>query len=180
MGRRQEKAPTRASWVHVEERTLPDENAYERGYAVGFCEEPFRPLFDGMKTGNYWRQIESLREAGRQDHNENLLFNERGELISACMANVFVVEGEKIKTPAIECGARDGVVRSWVLDRRQVEQCVIQKRDLDNSDGFFLTNSWLGIMPASSLADRRMPRNLPVSALRAEYAAELNKLVERG
>jgi branched-subunit amino acid aminotransferase/4-amino-4-deoxychorismate lyase len=166
--------------VHVEERARPDEDAYERGYAVGFCAETFRPLFGGMKTSNYWRHIESLREAGRHGHDENLLLSERGELISACMANVFVVEGNQFKTPAIECGARNGVVRSWVLDNRQVEQCVIRQRDMDNADGFFLTNSWLGIMPASSLADRRMPGNLLISALRAEYAAELNKLIERG
>ena len=78
--------------------------------------EPFLPLLGGLKTANYWANAEALRLALAAGYDEALLVNLRGELISACMANVFVELDGQWVTPPVSSGARAGVVREWVME----------------------------------------------------------------
>lgn len=159
-------------FVFVESRKPSPSRVYHRGYDLGIAPEPHRPLLGGLKTGNRWANLDAFRRGVARQKNETLLFNSRGELISACMANVFVVHNGKIKTPSPDCGARDGVVREWVERRRAVEQCRLFADDLQNADEIFLTSSWLGIMPAASLDARRLPSRAVAETLRVEYENE--------
>ncbi len=142
---------------------------YHRGYDLGIAPEPHQPLFGGLKTGNYWANLDTCRGGVARSKNETLLFNHAGGLISACMANVFVARAGKIKTPSCASGARAGVVREWVMRRREVGECALTKDDLADADEIFLTSSWLGIMPVASLEDRRLPDNFTARQLHAEY-----------
>jgi branched-subunit amino acid aminotransferase/4-amino-4-deoxychorismate lyase len=127
------------------------------------------PIFGGLKTANYWPNIAALQTAKNAGFDEALLFTIDGKLISACMANVFVVRDGKIKTPAPDFGARRGVVREWVAQRRSVQECALADDDLLHAEEIFLTNSWLGILPAASLDARSLPSRAVAAALRDEY-----------
>lgn len=137
-------------YVFTEARLATKDESYE----VTVSEETYRPMFGGLKTGNYWFNAEALALARRRGFDEALLFNEFAELVSACMANVFLVRDERIMTPARSSGCRAGVIREWVIARRKVEERRLRREDVVNADEIFLTNSWLGVMPVATLEGR--------------------------
>jgi branched-subunit amino acid aminotransferase/4-amino-4-deoxychorismate lyase len=154
-------------FVFAEPRTPVATDVYGRGYNLALAKEPHQPVFGGLKTANYWANIAALNEA--RPKNESMLFNADGELISACMANVFVVQNGEIKTPELSCGARNGVVREWVMQRRKVVECTLTVGDLAEAVGVFLTSSWIGVMPVASVEGRPMPANADADSLRVDY-----------
>ncbi len=137
-------------FVFLEERARPTQLAYD----LAISEEVCHPLFGGVKTANYWQNLDLLQQAERGGKHEALLFNESAELISACVANVFVVHGSRIRTPALFSGARAGVIREKVMQRLPVQECSLFIDDLRTADEVFLTNSWIGVMPVASIQDR--------------------------
>lgn len=126
-------------------------------------------FLSGVKTGNYWPHIAALRKARAGGCGEALLFNARGMLVSGCMANVFLVRDGRIQTPSLGCGARDGVVRAWVLGRREVEERALTPRDAEQADEIFLTNSWIGVMPVASLQGRELPSRAVARTLQRDW-----------
>ena len=142
-------------------------------YAVALAQDVYHPPFGGIKTANYWHNIDVLQRARRDGCDEALLFNENAELVSGCMANVFLVQGGIVKTPAIECGARPGIVREWVLRARTVREGSLFFADVMAADEVFLTNSWIGIMPVGRVDGRELPSRGIAAELRARYEQEV-------
>ncbi len=140
-------------FVFLEARPRPTRSAYDLAVADETC----HPLFGGMKTANYWQNLDLLAQAERAGRDEALLFNERAELVSACVANVFLVHGSAVRTPALHCGARAGVIRERVMQRVAVEECSLFIDDLRTADEIFITNSWIGVIPAASIHGRPLP-----------------------
>ncbi len=140
--------------VLVEARQPPGGGTYHRGYDLGIHEGGHVPLFGGAKTGNYWSNLRAFRKGVAARCNETLLFSPAGHLISACLANVFVVINGRVQTPDLSTGARAGVVREWVMQRVEVTETLITRAGLDAADELFLTSSWLGIMPVAFLENR--------------------------
>jgi branched-subunit amino acid aminotransferase/4-amino-4-deoxychorismate lyase len=142
-------------------------------YALGLAQDVYHPPFGGLKTANYWHNIDALQRARRGGFDEALLFNENAELVSACMANVFVVQDGVLKVPALECGARAGVVREWVLGAQAVREGSLFVADVKSADEVFLTNSWIGIMPVRKVEGRELRGGGMAADLRARYEREV-------
>lgn len=160
-------------FVFLEPREPVPARVYHRGYDLGVSPEPHRPIFGGLKTGNYWSNLEAFRQGVKRSKNETLFFNPDGFLISACMANVFAVFGNEIATPPLAAGARNGVLREWVIERRDVRERGLTRAELEAADEIFLTSSWLGIMPAAALEEKDIASKAISSALRREYEQAL-------
>ncbi|MEI8234241.1 MAG: aminotransferase class IV [Verrucomicrobiota bacterium] len=139
-----------------------------RSILIRFHPEPFLPLLGGLKTANYWANAEALRQAHAAGCDEALLFNPRGELISACMANVFVTLDGQLVTPPLSSGARAGVTREWVMQRRAATERVLTRDDLQNAAACFLTSGWAGIKPVAALEGRPL-ENRFAETLREEF-----------
>jgi branched-subunit amino acid aminotransferase/4-amino-4-deoxychorismate lyase len=126
-----------------------------------FHDDTWHPVFAGLKTANYWLHCDALASARRQGFDEALLFNDHAELVSACCANVFLVRDEQILTPSRGSGCRLGVAREWVCKRRKVEERRLRREDVLAADEIFFTNSWVGVMPISTLEGRPLgPRRV--------------------
>ena len=121
------------------------------------CAAPYLPRPGGWKTGNYWQNIEALGQAKRTACDEALLFNPAGMLVGAAMANVFLQIDGKWVTPALETGARDGAVRSWVLSHFIADEGILEIRDVARCSAAFLTNSRIGIRSVRELDGRPLP-----------------------
>jgi branched-subunit amino acid aminotransferase/4-amino-4-deoxychorismate lyase len=158
-------------FVTHEGRELPPSRVYHRGYDLRLAEDPHSPAFGGLKTGNYWANIAAFQAGVAQQKNETLLFDTAGELISACMANAFLVRDGVVVTPGLAVGARAGVVRDWVLQQRPVAEMKLSRDDVATADEVFLTSSWIGIMPVASVNRRALPSTTYASSLRREYSA---------
>jgi branched-subunit amino acid aminotransferase/4-amino-4-deoxychorismate lyase len=142
-------------------------------YRVAPSSVLYHPPFGGLKTANYWGNVDALQQARAAGFDEALLFNENAELVSASMANVFVVKDGVVKTPSVDCGARPGVVREWVLREGRGRECSLFLRDLRGADEVFLTNSWLGLMPVTAIGDVTLGASPFTSDLNARYNASI-------
>jgi len=118
------------------------------------CAAPYLPRPGGWKSGNYWQNIEAMGLARRAGCDEALLFNPAGMLVGAAMANVFLQIDGKWITPALETGARDGAVRSWVLSHFSADEGILESRDVARCSAAFLTNSRIGIRSVRELDGR--------------------------
>ncbi len=153
-------------FAFLEERPPPDP---EDPWEIGLHDETYHAPFGGLKTANYWFNCDALAQARRRGFDETLLFNDRAELVSASMANVFVVRDDQLLTPPRTSGARTGVIREWVIQRRKVEERRLRREDVLNADEIFLTNSWIGVMPVATVEGRPLGRR----SIGPKLAAEL-------
>ena len=149
--------------VEERERRLPS------AYSAGICASPHLPFPGGVKGANYWKNAESLREARAQGSDETLLSTPDGTIISACMANVFLHTPNGWVTPCATSGARQGVVRGWVLERLNVREIEVSQRSLGAVDAGFLTSSWIGVMPLNKLDGRSLTEASDVAKLRGDF-----------
>jgi len=161
--------------VLVETREPTPGRVYHRGYDLGLHAGGHVPVFDGVKTGNYWTHLRAFREGVAARCNETLLFTPAGHLISACMANVFVVTRGRVLTPDLSTGARAGVVREWVMRRVEVEETLVTRADLAAVEELFLTSSWLGIMPAASVDGRALGERRVAARLLEDYREDVER-----
>lgn len=82
-------------------------------------------------------------------HNKNLfskvvdllLWNERGELTESTIANVVIRKDARLITPPIECGLLAGTYRQFLLEKREIEEEVVNVKDLNDQTEIYLINS---------------------------------------
>ena len=99
----------------------------------------------GLKSGNYLENILVLEEAKRRGFDEAARLNEKGEIVSAAMANIFWVKEKKIFTPAVKTGALPGTTREFVIENLTVIEKNAPLAELESADEIFLTSAGIGI-----------------------------------
>jgi branched-subunit amino acid aminotransferase/4-amino-4-deoxychorismate lyase len=108
---------------------------------------------------------------------EAVLLNERGDVASASRGNIFWRRGDVLFTPAHETGCRCGVVRQFVLQRRDVREDQLALAELLAADEIFLTNSLRGIVSVGTVEGNERSDFSTADALRNEYAAEVARQI---
>ena len=109
-----------------------------------------------IKATNFLNNILAKREAIAAGTFDSLLLNWRDELTECTVSNVFLVTGDRICTPALECGILDGITRNVVLllaaeaglDTQEGRYTVA---DLSRASECFLTNTSMEIMPVTRI-----------------------------
>jgi 4-amino-4-deoxychorismate lyase len=119
----------------------------------------FSPLA-GIKSLNYLDQVLSWEEAQAREFDEAVMLNERGEIVSATMANIFWVREGTLHTPALSTGALAGVTRGAVIELAAkqfipVIEGVYELADLTDADEIFLTSASYGVAPVTTFDFRR-------------------------
>lgn len=115
-------------------------------WKVGISDKPVdsqnRFLFH--KTTNRWFYDEILRSS--PGCNDMILFNEKGEITESCFANILVKKNGKFFTPPLESGLLKGTMRSYLIDKGEVLERKIFKKELFSFDEIFLINSVRGFI----------------------------------
>jgi branched-subunit amino acid aminotransferase/4-amino-4-deoxychorismate lyase len=104
----------------------------------------------GIKSVNYLEHALCWEEARARDFDESVVLNERGEVVSATMANLFWVIDGTLHTPSLSTGALAGVTRARVLGLASElsiphVEGVYELSHLSDADEIFLTSSGLGV-----------------------------------
>jgi len=104
----------------------------------------------GVKSVNYLEHLLCLEEARARDFDEAVVLNERGEITSAAMANIFWVKGGTLHTPALATGALAGTTRARVIELAgemavPLVEGAPDLAQLADADEIFLTSSGLGL-----------------------------------
>jgi 4-amino-4-deoxychorismate lyase len=123
---------------------------------------PFRvnsaSALTGLKSCNYLENLLAWEKAKDAGFDEALRLNERGEVASACIANVFWVKGEKLYTPALKTGALSGTMRAYVLEQAKESgtECLEVKFGIEQifeADECFLTSAGIGVRHVAGIDD---------------------------
>jgi aminodeoxychorismate lyase len=109
-----------------------------------------------FKTANKLIHIMARMEAVEKDADEALLVNTNGEVAETASGNLFWVYQDNICTVPAGRGVLPGITRSVVLEICQTlglptNKRVIKPEALRNSEGIFITQSALGIVPVTTL-----------------------------
>lgn len=143
------------------------------GVGLTLCAAPYSAAPGGWKTGNYWANIRALTEARRAGCGDAVLLSPCGEVVSTAIANLFASSGGRLLTPHRESGARDGVVREWVLAKTGAEETCLDPETLLAAEEIFVTNSRIGILSVARLDGRDIPGRALAEALSSSYRDEI-------
>ena len=110
----------------------------------------------GIKSCNYLEHLMSLDEAKRRGFHEAIRLNERGEVVSACMANLFWTKDGKLFTPSLRTGCLAGTTREYILENIECKEVEVGIDEINRADSIFLTSAGLGIARVREFDGKRL------------------------
>lgn len=88
-------------------------------------------------------------EFSREEADEVLLLNERGEVCEGTITNVYIdTGGPALVTPALDCGLLPGVLRGEMIDEGKAKEAVLTEVDLRAARALYVGNSLRGLIKA--------------------------------
>jgi aminodeoxychorismate lyase len=131
------------------------ENPVEWSLVTSSFRIPASDPLSSFKTTSRILNVMARAEASDRGADEALLINTNGEVAETASGNLFWVYHENICTVPTGRGVLPGITRAIVLEICQTmglptNKRVIKPEALRNSQGIFVTQSTLGIIPVSS------------------------------
>jgi branched-chain amino acid aminotransferase len=139
--------------------------------------DPENPLA-ALKTTSRADYVYARLEARRAGADDAVFLTIDGHLSEATSANVFIVRGDELATPALGCAILPGTTRSWILGWAasaglRTSEAWLTSRDLAEADEAFLSSSVAGILPVTRFEGREIGAGSPGPwTLRARAARE--------
>ncbi len=96
------------------------------------------------------RDIYDEHRSSFPEHDEVLLWNERGELTEGTVTNLVVAAGGRLLTPPVASGLLAGTLRAQLLAKGVLREARILRKDLAAADAVYLINSvrgWVRAFP---------------------------------
>lgn len=112
----------------------------------------------GVKSCNYLEHLMALEEARSRGFDEAIRLNERGEVTSACLANIFWRKGGRLFTPTLRTGCLAGTTREFILENLDCEEAMAEIDALVGADEIFLTSAGIGVVQAAEFDGRHLLR----------------------
>lgn len=103
-------------------------------------------LFSNLKSNNYLPSVMAGLFAKKNNLDDAIILNTVGRICESAIANVFIINDDKIYTPALSEGCVAGTMRRWILERFSLGNYLVFEKSLSvndvlNADEFFLTNA---------------------------------------
>lgn len=112
----------------------------------------------GIKTCNYLEKLIAFDNAKNCGFDEALHLNERGEITSAVMANVFWLKDGQLFTPSVKTGCLPGTTREFVLENLECREVETELDELRLADAIFLTSAGLGVTPVAEFGSAKLEK----------------------
>jgi len=127
--------------------------------------DPENPLAT-LKTTSRADYVHARLEARRAGADDALFLTIDGHLSEATSANIFLVRGDEVATPALACAILPGTTRSWILgwaSRNGLSPAEewLTTSDLAEADEAFLCSSVAGILPVTRFEGRPIGTGRP-------------------
>jgi aminodeoxychorismate lyase len=131
------------------------ENPVEWNLITSSFRIPAADPLSSFKTTSKLLYVMARAEAAEKGADEALLINTNGEVAETASGNLFWVYDDKICTVPTGRGVLPGITRAIVLEicqtmGLQTNKRVIKPEALRNSQGIFVTQSALGVVPVAS------------------------------
>lgn len=131
-----------------------------------------------IKTTNKITNVLASIYASENEFDNCILLNENKHVAEAINGNLFIVEGNLIKTPRTTEGCVKGIARKKIIEiiaeieKYTLQETIISPFDLQKADEIFITNVITGIQPVSVYK-----KNIFKNKISNELALEFRKLV---
>jgi branched-chain amino acid aminotransferase len=127
--------------------------------------DPENPL-SALKTTSRADYVHARLEARRAGADDALFLTVDGYLSEATTANVFLIRGDELATPALGCAILPGTTRSWILGWAtrvglRPSETWLSIADLAAADEAFLSSSVASILPVTRLAGETIGTGVP-------------------
>ena len=123
----------------------------------------------GIKSCNYLENLMAFNEANRRGFDEAIRPNEKGEIVSAAMANIFWFCGNELFTPPVSSGCIAGTTREYIVEKVGAVEANLRPEDLKNAERIFIASSGIGIAEVAEVDETRFRvGNHPLVELLAE------------
>lgn len=119
-----------------------------------YCVNSASPLA-GIKSCNYLENVIAMEDANKNNCDEAIKLNERGEVTGGIMSNVFWLADGNLFTPALETGCLPGTTREFVIENFRCEEVVAGVEAMHGCEAVFLTSAGIGIVQAGEFNGRR-------------------------
>lgn len=115
--------------------------------------DPENPLV-AVKTTSRADYVYARVEARKAGADDALFLTTDGFVSEATSANVFIVRGDELATPALACAILPGTTRSWILRWAEgvglhTDEGFLTTRHLHEADEAFISSSVAGILPVT-------------------------------
>ncbi len=116
----------------------------------------------GVKVTSWLNNVWNLYEAQQRGFDEVVLLNERGEVAECTAANISVVRGGKVSTPALRSGCLEGVTRAVLLEIGPaagvpMEERILRPEDLYSADEVFLSSTNRNVLAVGEIEGHKIP-----------------------
>ena len=111
------------------------------------------PLKD-VKSCNYLERLMAREDATRRGFHDCIQLNERGEVASASMANLFWLKDGELFTSSLETGCLAGTTREFIEESLACSRVTVGLDELRNADAIFLTSAGYGVVQVSEFEGR--------------------------
>ncbi|MBZ9629814.1 aminotransferase class IV [Salegentibacter sp. LM13S] len=118
-------------------------------------------LFSTIKSNNRAINVLGSIFASENGYENCFLINEKKNVVEALNGNLFLVKGDKIKTPPLTDGALNGITRKKLLEiiktlpELTLEETSISPFELQKADELFITNVVTGIQPVTKYRKKK-------------------------
>lgn len=147
-------APMLAMTLHPLPTENPDE-PWQWSLVTSSYRIPAGDMLAGFKTTSKILNVLARAEAEEQGADEALLLNTNGEVVETAGGNIFWIYRNAVCTVPTGRGVLPGITRAVVLEICQslgfaTNKCVIKLEHLRKTEGIFVTQSALGIIPVAA------------------------------
>lgn len=130
--------------------------------------------FSMVKSNNYLAYAMAALWAKKNKLDDCLLLNPYDNICDSTIANIFIVQDNLIKTPALAEGCVNGVARTYLIecckkDNIPVDVTAISAEDILHASEVFLTNAVAGIRWVRQLGERPFNQPLVARQLHNDY-----------
>lgn len=113
----------------------------------------------GVKSCNYLANLIALEEAKERGFDEAIQLDQRGNIVSACMANIFWLKNGNLFTPLPETGCLRGTMREFLMEKFDVTEVESPVEVLFDCDAVFLTSAGIGVVQIVEFETKVFSRN---------------------
>jgi branched-chain amino acid aminotransferase len=145
--------------------------------------DPTNPLA-AIKTTSRVDYVFARLEARHAGADDALFLTIDGYLSEATTANIFLIRGDELATPGLDCAILPGTTRDWILgwaptvDLRPIETALTAP-DLAAAEEAFLSSSVAGILPVTRFDGQPIGDGLPGERTRMARA-DRDAFIRRG
>lgn len=122
-------------------------------------------ILSSLKSNNYLPYAMAAMWAKENKVNDCLLFNCYNRIADATIANVFVIADDVIKTPSLDEGCVNGVMRRYLIEKLKQHgfaytETALTVDDVLNASEVFLTNAVSAIRWVGKIGERRYSNSI--------------------